>query len=114
MDEDAHLETIAGLLADPTARHILREIRREPQSAAAVSETAAASQPTVYRRLTELRELDLVLERQRIDPEGGHHHGVFGTDLDRVVVELDESGFQVVIERHEPMSDRFTRLIEGM
>ena len=114
MDEDARLETVAGLLADPTARHILREVRREPQSASDVSETAAASQPTVYRRLEDLRDLDLVLERQRIDTERGHHHGVFGTDLARVVVELDEAGFSVEVERHEPMSDRFTRLIEEM
>ena len=114
MSEECGLEDLAGLLEDETARTILTETYEEPMSANTLSERCGASTPTVYRRLEELRACDLLVERTQPDLDGGHHHKVYSTNLDRIVVELDADGLSFRVDRREKMADRFTRLIEGM
>ena len=113
-DEDCTIEQIGGFIEDGTTRRILIEASQQPMSAHSLGEAAGASTPTIYRRLEKLRECDLLVERTRMDPEGGHHHTVYATDLERIVVELTEGEFDFEIQHHEAMADRFTRLIEGI
>ena len=114
MSEECDVETIGSLLEDPTVRTILTETSREPMSATTLSERCTASQPTVYRRLEDLRECELLVERTQPDPEGGHHRTVYTTNLRRIAVDLEDGTLHLRIERREDMADRFTRLIEGM
>ncbi|WP_276273866.1 winged helix-turn-helix domain-containing protein [Haloarcula litorea] len=115
MSEDAPaVETVAELLADETARTILTETSQQPMSATSLKERCAASGPTIYRRLERLREADLLVERTRPDPEGGHHRTVYAPNLDRVTVVLADGDLTVRIDRDERMADRFTRLVEGI
>lgn len=114
MSGECTLEDVAALLEDETARSILTETYREPMSATLLSERCGASRPTVYRRLEDMRRCDLLVERTRPDPDGGHHHTVYTTNLERIVVEMGEDGIDFSIDRSEPMADRFTRLVEGM
>jgi DNA-binding transcriptional ArsR family regulator len=114
VSEEPDVETVAGLLEDETARAILTETSQQPMSASDLRERCDASGPTIYRRLERLREHDLVVERTRPDPEGGHHATVYAPNLRRVTVELREGRFVVEIDRREDMADRFTRLVEGM
>lgn len=114
MNEDCDVETLGGLLADATARIILRKTSHEPMSARTLSEHCDASQPTVYRRLDDLRECGLLVERTKLDPDAGHHRTVYATNLQQVVVRLDDGTIDLRIDRREDMADRFTRLIEGM
>ena len=114
MSDDRPLEELAALLEDETARRILTEIYREPLSASALSERCDVSKPTVYRRLEDMRRCDLLVERTRLDTDRGHHHTVYATTLERIVVEIDDGGLEFRIDRREPMADRFTRLIEEM
>ena len=83
-------------------------------SATDLEQRCDASGPTIYRRLERLREHDLVVERTRPDPDGGHHSQVYAPNLRRVTVELRDGRFEVEIDHREDMADRFTRLIEGM
>jgi len=83
-------------------------------SAGTLSERCEASQPTVYRRLDDLRECELLVERTRPDPEGGHHRTVYATNLRRITVHLADGQFDLDVDRRGDMADRFTRLIEGM
>jgi len=108
------VETVAGLLEDETARAILTETSQEPMSASDLEQRCDASGPTIYRRLERLREYDLLVERTRPDPEGGHHSQVYAPNLRRVTVELRDGRFEVEIDHREDMADRFTRLIEEM
>jgi predicted transcriptional regulator len=108
------LETVAGLLEDDTVRAILTETSTQPMSASTLEEHCEASGPTIYRRLNRLQEFDLIEERTRPDPEGGHHHKVYAPNLARVTIELTDGEFDLTIDRHENMADRFTRLIEGI
>ncbi|WP_255151759.1 ArsR/SmtB family transcription factor [Halorarius halobius] len=114
MSEECDLDAIAAVLEDGTARAILTETSMEPASADELAERCDASGPTIYRRLDDLRACDLVEERTRPDPAGGHHRTEYAATLERVTVELDDGTFSLRVDRRADMADRFTRLIEGM
>lgn len=113
MDDDRDVAAITALLADECARTILAETTTQPLSAEELSERCDVSPPTVYRRLHELDEHNLVSEQTRLDAEG-HHYKVYTATLDRIVVELTEDGFALRLIRRERMADRFTKFIEDM
>ena len=114
MSEECDVGTVGSLLGDPTVRTILVQTDQRPMSATTLSDHCEVSQPTVYRRLEELRECDLLEERTRPDPEGGHHRTLYATNVRCMTVELDDGRLKLSIDRREDMADRFTRLIEGM
>lgn len=114
MSGNGALSDVGTILADETARSILEHISEEAMSANQLCELVDASEPTVYRRLEDLRRCDLVVERTKPDLVGGHHRTEYTTNLNRIVVDLDRGELVHRIERHEDMSDRFTRLIEEM
>lgn len=114
MSEDCEVEDVAALLEDETARNILTATSIEPMSANALSERCGASEPTIYRRLEELRACDLVEERTKLDPSGGHHRKVYSPRMERVTVELDDGSLTLSVKRREDVADRFTDLVEGM
>jgi DNA-binding transcriptional ArsR family regulator len=114
VSEDATVERVAALLEDETVRTILTETSVTPMSATELSERCPASQPTIYRRLDDLRALDLIDERTRPDPDEGHHRQVYVPTLDHVRVDLRDGTLEATVARREDMADRFTRLVEGM
>ncbi|PSQ17560.1 transcriptional regulator [Halobacteriales archaeon QS_8_69_26] len=111
MSGDPDVEAVAGVLEDECARCILVQAREEPMSANDLTERCDASDATVYRRLSDLAEYDLVVERTRPDADG-HHHKVYRSNLRRVTVEVTDEGFAVELDRRETMADRFTRFVE--
>jgi DNA-binding transcriptional ArsR family regulator len=108
------VETIGSLLEDPTVRTILTQTSQESMSASTLSDYCDASRPTVYRRLEDLRECGLLVERTKPDPDGGHHRTLYSTNLERITIELEDEGLTIRIDRREDIADRFTNLIEGM
>lgn len=105
-------EALADLLGDDCVRTILVEAKREPCSAEELSDRAGVSEPTVYRRLEQLREYDLVTED--VEPvTDGKNFSVYRTKLDGIELELTEDGFEITVSRREQMADRFTRFVEG-
>jgi len=113
-EAECSVEDIGGFLGDRTARRILIETSQQPMSVESLSDAADASKPTIYRRLEDMRRCDLLIEGTKIDPEAGHHHTVFSTDLERIVVELQAHGIEYELHHREAMEDRFTRLIEEL
>ncbi|KPN31577.1 helix-turn-helix domain protein [Halolamina pelagica] len=111
---EVEIEAVAGVLEDETARAILTRTSREPMSASELEQRCDASGPTIYRRLERLREHNLIEEQTRPDPVDGHHKQVYAPNLRRVTVELVDGELRLEIDRREDMSDRFTRLIEGI
>ena len=105
-------EALADLLGDECARTILVEAKKEPRSAAELSDRAGVSEPTVYRRLERLREYDLVTED--IQPvTDGKNYKLYRTELDGIELDLSEDGFEITVSRRERMADRFTQFVEG-
>lgn len=114
MSGDEEIERIAAVLEDPTARTILTETSQEPMSATTLSDRCGVSEPTIYRRVEDLRDCDLLVERPELDPDGGHHRTLYATNFERVTVELQNGQLDVHVDRREDPADRFTRLIEGV
>lgn len=109
---EEEIERVAAVLADATARQILTEASQEPMSATTLSDRCSVSEPTIYRRLEDLRACDLLVEQTKPDPEAGHHRTVYATNLDRLTIELDDGELSLQVDRREDPADRFTRLIE--
>jgi len=107
------LDAIARLLEDDCVQRILTYTNQEPMSAAELTEKCSASRATVYRRLDDLTERDLLAERTAPD-EDGHHRTVYVATLDRVVVDLTDDGLEVTVTKRERAADRFTKFIEGL
>lgn len=114
MSEDCSIEDIASLLEDETVRTILTATSVEPMSANALSEQCGVSEPTIYRRLEQMRDCDLVEEQTKVDTAGGHHRKVYAPRLERVEIELDGGTLTLEIRRQQNAADRFTDLIEQM
>lgn len=113
MSEECTTSEIFEILDDEYARAILEATRREPLSARALSEECGMSVSTVSRRVSTLLEHDLLVERTHLDPDG-HHYSEYEARLDRVDVELLESGFEVRVDLREDAADRFTRIWNTM
>jgi predicted transcriptional regulator len=109
---DGDGDDVLALLDDDYAEEILAQTSVEPRSARRLAELCDVSRATVYRRIEELQEQDLVETRQQIDPDG-HHREVYAASLERVTVELTADGFDVSVDRaEEDAASRFTRLYE--
>jgi len=113
VDADSDVDAIATLLADDCARTILEATAADTLSAEELSDRCGVSEPTIYRRLADLRAHDLVTEQTRAD-EDGHHYKVYTASLDRVVVELSADGLTIRLSRRDRMADRFTQFVEDL
>jgi predicted transcriptional regulator len=112
-DEEV-LEDVAALLEDECARTILSATSSRPMTVKELTECCSVSGPTIYRRIEDLKRLDLVEPRTRPDTEGGHHEQVYAATFSEFSVALQDGSFEVRLDRREPIADRFTRLVEGM
>ena len=113
MSEERDTSAIFAILDDDYARAILEATRRDRLSAKALSQECNMSVSTVSRRVNTLLEHDLLIEHTHVDPDG-HHYSEYEAQLDRVDVQLLESGFDVRIELREDAADRFTRIWDEM
>lgn len=113
VSEDPDVAAVADLLADDTARQILRETRTQSMSADRLSDRCGVSPSTIYRRIEDLRAHDLIEAQTRPD-EDGHHYEEYTATLDRIVIDATDDGFEVEVTREESMSGRFARLVEEM
>jgi predicted transcriptional regulator len=86
---------LLALLEDSYTREILTCLRDGPKPARSVVANCDCSRPTVYRRLARLEETGVVSASVRYDPDG-HHRKRFHLCVDKITIELKESG--VVID----------------
>lgn len=106
-------EEVFGLLADDYASAILLEANRKPMTAQELSDAIGVHHSTVYRRLKELQEHDLLADHLRIDPDG-HHSTVYRTNLKRLSVTLTDDGYIVNLQREEDAADRMANMWREM
>lgn len=113
VNADPDAPVIATLLADDCARTILVETRETALPVSDLADTCGVSEPTVYRRLEDLRAHDLVEERTQLVTDG-NHRTVYAATPDRVTFDLSADGVEVSVSRQSSMADRFTSLVEDM
>jgi DNA-binding Lrp family transcriptional regulator len=113
MGSEGDDKEIVDLLSDDYVWAILEETRDGAESVKAISDTCGADRSTIYRRVEQLQEADLLEGQQELDPDG-HHYESYRANLEAVIVRLEEeTGFEVEVDRREDPADRFTRLYEG-
>jgi len=109
--EDPDPEDVFALLADECARTLLAVTSREPMSAPELVEACDASRATVYRRIAELNDADLLTERGEYDPDG-NHRSVYTARLRGLHVGLEDGEFTLSVE--EDPADRLSEFWEGL
>jgi predicted ArsR family transcriptional regulator len=110
---DEELVAIASLLEDDYAREILVHTSIDTHSASELADACGASEPTIYRRIEDLIEQDLLEAEQELDPDG-HHYKTYAANLEAVTVELHDGEFSVEVSRHTDPADRFTELYDEL
>jgi len=113
MDDDPSVEDILDTIGDPRARQLLAEISREPRSAHELADDLDYAPSTVYRRLDDLEEYDLVTSETRI-AEDGNHYQVFECNFESTIVSLEDDEYDIHIFRKENLPDRFNQLWDDL
>jgi DNA-binding transcriptional ArsR family regulator len=101
------------LLGDEHVQAMLRATTRTSMSASMLTETCDASRATIYRRIDDLLEHDLLIERLEIDGEGNHYK-VYEANLEHVAIHLDDGEFEIQVTRREDAADRLSRIWEEL
>lgn len=113
MAEDPDPADVFAFLDDEYAREILKATSKTPMPARQLADELDASRSTIYRRINQLRELDLLSELTEVD-SGGHHRSVYQADLTRIIVDLEDDGFSIKIDRRTHPADQFTDIWESL
>lgn len=105
---------VISLLDDEYARAVLFLTYDQAWAADDLAERLDAAPSTVYDRLSQLTDHDLVVEQQQINLDG-YHHKTYRARLDRVVVNLTADGFEVTTTRKptdpaDRLTDAFDQL----
>jgi len=76
-----------SLLADELTRSILSHLSEEPMTVRELVEQCDVSDRTVYRRLNDLQDHDLVEEATRMDADG-HLYSKYHTHIERIDIDI--------------------------
>lgn len=113
MNEAPDPDELLELLGDEHVRTILRATSAEPRSARELSELCDVARSTVYRRVDEMLDNDLVVEHTRIVTDGSHH-SVYEHKVDRVAVDVGDGTLAASVEVRESAAGRFARMWEDI
>ena len=86
------------VLGDDCARMILVATSDGPKTAKELTKQTESSSATVYRRINNLLESDLLTECVRFE-EDGSHTTAYEATVDRVHVQIDANGIDVSISK---------------
>lgn len=100
---------LLDVLGDENARMILEAIAQEPLSVKELTSTIGISQPTVSRRLTELKSAGLVREETVID-SAGHHYNVYTASFEEATIRFENGNLDVSLTVVEDPVDRMARI----
>ncbi|WP_267641649.1 ArsR/SmtB family transcription factor [Haloarchaeobius amylolyticus] len=113
MSDEQDADAVLELLGDEYVRDILAATSERPHSARELGEVCGSSRSTVYRRVDDLLEHDLLVEGTRIDDDGSHVN-VYEAALEGLELELDDGHFAIDLDVKEDAAWRFTRLWEDI
>ncbi len=109
MSTDVRSDELLELLGRERVRQILAATSREPLSARALSGELDVARSTIYRRVEEMVDNDLLVERTRIEPDGSHH-SVYEANVDHLDVDIVDGRIEVSVHVREDAAQRFSRI----
>lgn len=105
-DKEWEPSDVFDVFGDDLARRILILASDRPLSADELADLLNVSEPTIYRRVNALIDYDLLAKQQEIDPEGNHYQTV-ETTLRKVVLEIEDGGYNVNLQMRQSLADQF-------
>ncbi|WP_423744232.1 winged helix-turn-helix domain-containing protein (plasmid) [Haladaptatus sp. SPP-AMP-3] len=112
MSGDPSPADLFSLLDDEYARAILTKTSNQPMSAQTLSTECDASLPTIYRRLNDLEEENLVEKRTQLEADG-NHRAVYEAAVGHVEIDIADGDLTVHVTERDT-ADRFTQVWEEM
>ncbi len=106
---DDHADDLLELLGQQRVRQILAATSRDPKSAKELGEECDVALSTIYRRVEEMIESDLLVERTRIESDGSHH-SVYEANVDHLDIDIDDGTIDVDVHVREDAAQRFSRI----
>lgn len=106
-------EEVFDLLADDYAREILAHANRKPMSVRELADACDAHHSTIYRRIEQLQDHDLLAEQLQVDSDG-HHYTMYSTTLQSLTVSLDEAHYRIQLQVKEDPIDRMAQMWHEM
>jgi len=100
---------LLSLLGEERVRQILMATSRESMSAKELSEEWDVAVSTIYRRVDEMIEYGLLVERTQIEADGSHH-SVYEPNIDHLDVDIDDGTIDVSVHVREDAAQRFSRI----
>jgi len=97
------------LLGNTYVQDILVATSQGAMSAKELSTELDSDISTIYRRVDDMLEYDLLVERTQI-VEDGSHHSVYRANIDHIDIDIEDGEFAVGVEVHESPAERFTRI----
>jgi DNA-binding transcriptional MocR family regulator len=102
-------EAVLELLGEKRVRQILAATSREPLSAKELSEECDVARSTIYRRVEELIDRDLLVERTQLEADGSHH-SVYEANVDHLDIGIEDGDIEVSVHLREDAAQRFSRI----
>jgi predicted transcriptional regulator len=109
VSSDETRDGLLELLGEELVRQILAASSREPMSAKELSDTCDVAPSTIYRRVEDMIDSDLLVERTQIEADGSHH-SVYEANVDHLDIEIDDGTIDVSVHVREDAAKRFTRI----
>ncbi|WP_311171836.1 ArsR/SmtB family transcription factor [Halobellus ordinarius] len=109
MSEDDRADELLELLGEKRVRQIMAATSRESLSAKELSEECDVALSTIYRRVEEMVDSDLLVEGTEIEADGSHH-SVYEANVDRLAVDIEDGAIDINIHVREDAAQRFSRI----
>lgn len=113
MDGTPDPDAMFALFGDEYVRTIVRAASRRPMSVKELSDECDSALSTVYRRVDDLVDVGILVERTKIEPDGSHH-AVYETALDEFTVQVSDGEMEVTIAVEHDPAEQFARIWEGI
>lgn len=97
---------VLDVFGDPVARATLVLASEQPRSASVIADELGVSDQTVYRRIDQLLDFDLLAEHRRIG-ENGNQYVEYETMLDAVTFTIEGGGYDVDLRMRQDLTDDF-------
>jgi predicted transcriptional regulator len=106
---DDRSDELLELLGEARVRQILAATSREALSAKELSEECGVALSTIYRRVEDMVDHGVLVERTRIESDGSHH-SVYEANIDHLDVDVGDGSIEVDVHIREDAAQRFSRI----
>lgn len=106
-------DRLLALLGDDAVRGILAATDERPMSAQTLERHCEASLTTIYRRVEDLLDHELLQSHTKVSADGNHYE-LYEANVERLDVTLEDGDFDVELTRRNDAPDSFRDIWDSM